>query len=276
MRMVQIKPPNLDELRQRIYAAIEEMGSEESLQLLGELGAQMPTYLAKHLAMTHTVPSPSSVTDCRLQQWFKAREYEPDVVVPAAWLKRAAAGVVIEPYWMAILTLAGLPITLPGHEIPCGPVMDAHPDGYIGDNALLELKDKTGWGYKRLIEGNGIAYEEPNEYMQCQLYLHASGRDWCLYLASAADPALLQSLMRQWKKYGKDYELPLVYLEIVYKRDEDVQAGLERGDMIADDAQSSAAPPREYDGVAFKTDGVTKTFPCGYCIYQPTCKETYG
>src|SRR3989304_209328 len=86
--VMDIEPPNLDALRTRIYSAIEEMGSEESLRLLGELGAQMPTYLAKHLAMTHTIPSPSSVTDCRLQQWFKAREYEPDVVVPAAWLDR--------------------------------------------------------------------------------------------------------------------------------------------------------------------------------------------
>src|SRR3990167_6024300 len=170
---MRIEPPNLDDLKQRIYAAIEEMGSGESLRLLGELGAQMPQYLAKHLEMTHTVPSPSSVMDCRLQQWFKAREYETDVVVPAAWLTRAAAGVVIEPYWAAVLSLAGIPVSFPDKALPCGPNMQAHPDGYIGDNALLELKDKTGWGYKRLIEGNGIAYEEPNEYMQCQLYLHA-------------------------------------------------------------------------------------------------------
>ena len=512
---MRIEPPNLDDLRTRIYSAIEEMGSTESLRLLGELGGEIPAYLSKHLAMIHTVPSPSSVMDCRLQQWFKVREYEPDVVIPAAWLKRAAAGVVIEPYWMAILSLAGLPVTLPDKALSCGPHMRAHPDGYIGDNALLELKDKTGWGYKRLIEGNGIAYEEPNEYMQCQLYLHASGRDWCLapehkiltadlqwisagsvevgdrlaafdeqgphrqwktatvigtswkkskvyhtelsggktfittpqhrwlcgpagrkhkwietqnlsvgqsralevmevwktdtsweagflagavdadgclpnyadgslqlvfsqnnnelltrflpvssakgflfepggglnyrlsggkektaeflgrfrpprllskfvpeklgslwsrarrlveynqpskqetairiintdtgtlvadgmamhnclYLASPADPALLQSLMRQWKKYGKDYDLPLVYLEIVQKRAQDVAVGLERGGMIHSDAQSDVEPPREYDGVPFKKDGVTKTFPCGYCIYQPTCKETYG
>ena len=273
---MRLDPPNLDDLRQKIYAAIEEMGSEESLRLLGELGTQMPQYLAKHLAMIHTVPSPSSVMDCRLQQWFKVREYEPDVVIPAAWLKRAAAGVVIEPYWMAILSSAGLPVTLPDKPWSCGLHMRAHPDGYIGDNALLELKDKTGWGYKKLIEGNGIAYEEPNEYMQCQLYLHASGRDWALYLASPADTALLQSLMRQWKKYGKSYDLPLVYLEIVQKREQDILVGLARGDMIHEDAQSDAAPPREYDGVPFKKDGVTKSFPCGYCIYQPTCKETYG
>jgi len=37
----------------------------------------------------------------------------------------------------------------------------------------------------------------------------------CLYFASPPDPLLLQSLMRQWKKYGQGYELPLFYLEVV-------------------------------------------------------------
>ena len=262
---------NLDELTPRIYAAIEGMEGEESLRLLGELAGKAPAYYKRHLEMEHSLPSPSSVQTCRLQQWFKGKEYMPTRTIPAAWSARSAAGVLTEIYWVTILRLAGVDVILP--EDNGDPL--AHVDGFIGDDGILELKNKTGWGYKRLIEGKGIAYEEPREYMQVQLYLNATGRDWVLYFASPADPALLQSLMRQWKKYGTAYDLPLFYLEVVEKRQQDIDAGLARMDMIAIDLASDSPPPREFDAVEFGKKGA-KAFPCGYCVHIDSCNEVYG
>lgn len=266
--------PNVVELNEKIYAAIEKMESEESLALLGELAGQAPAYYKKHLEMEHTTPSPSGVTRCRLQQWYKAREEPSDVVLPAAWKKRSATGVLIEPWWMAVLTIAGLDIQLPGEGRECGPYMWAHPDAIIGDDGLLELKDKTGWGYKSLIEGSGVAYEEPGEYMQAQLYMAAYKREWCVYLASPADPAFLQSIMQQWKKYGPNFELPLVYLAAIERREQDVLAGLARAEMVHDDMQQDTPPPREFSGVTLTAKG-KKSWPCGYCPYARQCKEVY-
>lgn len=266
--------PNVIDLNDRIYAAIEEMGSEDSLALLGELAGQAPAHYKKHLELEHSTPSPSGITRCRLQQWYKAKEEESSVVLPAAWKKRSAAGVLIELYWMTILKLTGLDIYDNG-PYRCGDHMDAHPDAFIADDGLLELKDKTGWAYKRLIEGSGIAYEEPSEYMQAQLYMAATERPWLLYLASPADPAFLQSIMQGWKKYGQNYELPLVYLAVIERREQDILAGLARAEMIAEDVKQDEPPPREFDGVALNPKG-KKAFPCGYCIYHPQCQEVYG
>ena len=266
--------PNIVELSDRIYASIEEMGSEDSLALLGELAGQAPAHYKKHLELEHSTPSPSGITRCRLQQWYKAKEEESSVVLPAAWKKRSAAGVLIELYWMSVLQLAGLDIQ-PTEATPCGEHMRAHPDALVGSDGLLELKDKTGWAYKRLIEGTGLAYEEPSEYMQAQLYMAATERQWCLYLASPADPAFLQSIMQQWKKYGPNYELPLVYLAVIERREQDILAGLARAEMIAEDVKQEEPPPREFDGVALNPKG-KKSFPCGYCLHNKQCVECYG
>jgi hypothetical protein len=266
--------PNVAHLTYAIYKAIEEMGSDESLALLGKLAGQAPAHYKKHLELEHSTPSPSGITRCRLQQWYKAREEESDVILPAAWKKRSAAGVFMEPYWMSVLSLTGLKIA-DAEANECGPHMRAHADAFINDDGLLELKDKTGWAYKRLIEGKGLAYEQPDEYMQAQLYLHATAREWCLYLASPADPAFLQSIMQGWKKYGQNYELPLVYLAVIERREQDIQAGLERAEMIAADVQEDTPPPREFDGVYLSKTG-KKAFPCGYCLYNRQCVEVYG
>lgn len=267
--------PDRDILRDDIYQAIEGMGGEEALEMLADLAGKAPSYYAAHLSMEHTVPSPSGVTNCRLQQWFKGQGIERDTVPPAAWDKRAAAGVLTESWWLTVLKMAGLDIRLPDKAIPCGSVMRAHPDAYIGDDGLLELKDKTGWAYKRILESLNLAYEEPREYMQAQLYMHAANRDWCLYLASPADPALLQSLMRQWKKYGKQYELPLFHMEVIERREVDILAGLARGEMIAKDQESADPPPREFNGIEFDRKG-NKAWPCGYCQWGDTCRSMYN
>src|SRR3990167_3437742 len=234
--------PDLDVLRERVYAAIEDIESEDFLALLSGLGAEMPDYLRAHLEMSHSVPSPSGVTACRLAAYWRGKEREPDHKVPAYWTKRQVAGTIMEPFWHAILQRAGLPLYRTHEAIQCGPHMKGHPDGYIAETGLLELKDMNGWAYKRLLESQGVAYEEPRHYAQMQLYMDGAARDWCLYFATPADPGMLQGIMRGYEAYGTEYILPLYYAEIVERRDMDIRAGHARAEMIAT-AQLSDPPP---------------------------------
>lgn len=255
-------------LYNEIVKQVESADSEQFVDMLTALGGEMPDYLRAHLEMEHSTPSPSGVASCRLQQWFKGQGAEVQQGIPASWSLRSMAGTVNEPIWIAILRLCGLPVTFPKESYDCGDHMRAHPDGLIGDDGLLELKSVTGWTYKRLIEGQGVAYEEPKHYTQTQLYMLATGRSYSLYVASTPDPALLQSMMRGWKKYGPEYQLPLCYLEVIPRREVDIEAALARADMIAADKESSTPPPRDFDGQI--------KWPCSYCAFQPKCQEIYG
>jgi len=269
-QLVESIPLSLSGLYDRIHAAVQQMGegTPEALELLGRLGGETPRWLQAHLSLEHSTPSPSGVTACRLQQYGKAKGWPITGTTPAHWTARAAAGVIREPYWLSILTLAGLDIRMADEAVPCGPHMLANPDAYIGDWAIVELKDLQGWTYKRVIEGMGIAYEEPRYYAQCQLYMHATDRKWCLFMASTPDPAMLQSMMRNYKKNGPEYELPLVYLEWVERRDVDVAAALARAEMIAEDIAGDIVPPRDFDGKV--------KWPCSYCPVQEECRKRYG
>lgn len=261
--------PDLYVLEQDIYSALERVGEAEFLSLLAELGKEMPRYLDSHLSNEHSLPSPSSLTNCRTQLYWKGKDVEPDEgkVIPAAWRKRAVAGSILEPFWFTVLSMAGLDVQLPQKGIPCGPHMVGSPDALIGDDGLLELKDLTGWTYKRLIEGEGVAFEEPKYYTQTQLYLYATGREWCLFFASTPDPAFFQSILRRYKKYGQAWVAPLMYMEIIDRREADIQAALARAEMIVEDQDSDEPPPREYDGRA--------TWPCAYCPTQKRCNDYF-
>lgn len=263
-------PIDLAVLEERIYSALEDIGSEKFLSLLARLGGEMPSYLKAHLELEHSLPSPSGLTSCRTQLYWKGKKAEEDEGkrIPAHWFSRSAAGVMKEPFWFAVLERAGLELTITKEPKPCGPHMRAHPDAYIGDTGLLELKDLTAWTFKHLIEGQGIAYEEPRYYTQCQMYMEATGRDWTLFFASTPDPAFAQSIFRREKKYGQQWTIPLAYMEIVYRRQQDVDAGLMRAEMIVRDAAADFPPPPEFDGKV--------KWPCSYCGYQARCQEAFN
>ena len=79
-------PIPIDELRPRLHTAIREMGNEQSAGILDQLKGEMPAWLAAHYRMEHSYPSPSTIMNCRLQQWYGAKGVEPDQVhstVPA-------------------------------------------------------------------------------------------------------------------------------------------------------------------------------------------------
>lgn len=262
--------PNVVEL----FAAMDDIMRRPQDSALQEellkVGLMSADSLAAHMSAEHSVPSPSSLGGCRRAMWYSGTGAEREEEIPAHWTKRMVVGTLIENYWIALLNLTGqLPlVTRTDYSPKIGEHMSGTADGFIGERGLVEFKDKSGWMYKRLIEGQGLAYVLPKEYMQVQSYLYGYKKDYCLYLASAADPGMLQGQMRNWKKYGEKYNLPVVYLEVIEARTLDQVAALARADMVHMDLESDAVPPREYAGE--KRDGL---YECNVCPYLRQCQE---
>jgi len=258
---------NLEDFNTRVYDALQNMESPEFRGLLKELGEEMPQHLATQLGMEHSSPSPSGLTTCHTQLWYKAHDVEVENKVPAAWLKRAAVGSMTELLWIALIRLAGYNVSF-SKGFPVGEHMRGHADGFI-EGGLIELKDLTGWTYKRIIEEpGGIVNSEMRYYTQMQMYMYGADVDWGLFFVSVADPAHLQSNMRRYKKYGQGWDLPLFYTEIVERDEAHIQASLNRAESIATLMKEITPPPREYDGVI--------NWPCGYCPFQRRCNEEFG
>ena len=242
---------------------------------LSVLSTESKTFIAAGFGAHNSIPSPSSITECRLKLWYRARGRERDQELPLIWQLRRAMGIVSEAYWLAVLEETGLRPRFPNKVVPCSERMVAHPDAHI-DDWLVEFKSTTGFGYRKLIETPaGVAVVERGHYAQAQLNCFAAKKEWCLYLSAAPDPGMLQSLQRQKKKHGPVYELRPFYLEWIRRNDAEVQSLLERAEVIAEDIERDEPPPREHGAVEFKPDGY-RTFPCGYCTHLSKCQEQYG
>lgn len=265
--------PNLGELYQGIDDVLHQVDTPAFQEALVSLAAGSAAHLREHLTMEHSIPSPSTITDCRFATWCKGTGVPSTGVIPTSWTKRSVAGTLIEPFWIAVLNLTGMlpPVNKVDSAKPAGPHMLGMADIQIGDHGLGEFKDRSGWMYKRILE-DGIVFAEPKTYMQIQQYLFAYDRQWALLLASAADPGMLQGQMRRFKNYGPEYNLPVAYLEVIERDDEAIARGQERAYMMANDKKSSSPPPREYDGRVHDKG----MHPCNICRFVNTCQETWG
>ena len=211
---------------------------------------------------------------CRLEQYFKAKMLEPDQSTPIGWKIRQAAGILHEPYWLTILSMAGWEIDLPNETFSCGPHMIAHPDAILDTNFLVEFKSVSGWGFRKLIENvGGVISAEIGHYIQAQLYMFATDKEWCLYLSAPADYGLLQSIMRQRKKYGKHYNLEPIYIEYIHRDEGAIRVALDRAETIVQDIASDTPPIREFKGFEYNING-SRAYPCGFCLHLGRCSET--
>jgi len=270
-----IPPIPLDEAYRQVHKGIEAIGdgSEFAIKALSDLSSKIPAWIKAHLEMEHTIPSPSNVTECRLKLWYRAKNIE-SASSPLGWKVRRAMGILAEPYWLATLNAGGLTTDAWSDTLQCGKYMTAHPDAVVQNEFLFEFKSQSGYGYKRLVESvSGVREQEWGHYMQAQLYMYAAKYEWLLYLTFPPDFGLVQSLLRQKKKYKGIYELQPVYLEWITIEQRIVEEGLRRAEMITNDIKSNSPPQREYDGIEFKMDGKTRTFPCGYCLYLKPCNK---
>lgn len=268
-------PIELGSIYTTAYEGIEALdhGDDYALGVLANLEALVPEWLRLHREMEHTWPSPSGIMNCRLQQWFAAKNVKMDRTSPIGWKVRRAMGIISEPYWLAVLGSAGSELTLPNEKYPCGPYMTAHPDAVMDGEFLVEIKSVSGWGYRKMLEEwGGVEMAEKGHYVQAQLYMYATGYDWTLYLTWPADPGQTQSSMRQKKRYGKYYEMQPLYLEWIPRHEGTIEMALERAEMLAKDQLSKKPPSREFSGVEFKPNG-SRFFPCGYCLWLDSCND---
>jgi len=266
------KPPiPLFEIHESILTAIREFDWERGRPILAELVGNTPAYMAKHFALEHTIPSPSSVTTCRRQLWYKVHDTEVDRTLPESWAMRAAAGMVMEPWWFMILALADprLKVTTVEEPLEIAPGVIGSPDGYLTEiGALLELKSQTGW---KFIYNNekGITSESPEHVAQCQLYMHGAGVEWTLYLAAAADPQLVRWHKAPYvnKKKDPEFEYPFFLLEWVKYDPKEATALLERMEVIRADKDEDEPVMREYNPQ-------TTRWPCQQgCRWRGQCEE---
>lgn len=269
------EPRDIGFMYQLAYNGINALdhGDDYALGVLAQVAAAVPEWIRLHRAMEHSYPSPSGIMNCRLQQWFAAKNVRVDNESPIGNKVRRAMGVISEPYWLAVLGSGDDKLTLPNKKYSCGPHMWAHPDAVMNKQFLVEIKSVSGWGYRKMLEEwGGVEMAEKGHYVQAQLYMYATGYDWTLYLTNAADPGQTQSSMRQKKRYGKSYQMQPLYMEWIPRNDDTIEMALERAEMLVGDQLSEESPPREFSGQEFKPSGAL-SFPCGYCLWNPTCND---
>ena len=260
-------PIPIPEINESILTAIREFDWQKARPVLAELVGNTPAYMERHFALEHTIPSPSGVLTCRRQLWYKSHGIEGSSTKPESWSMRAAAGMVMEPWWFMILSLADprLKVTSRDEILDITPDVGGSCDGYLDEiDALLELKSQTGW---KFIFNNdkGIESESPEHIAQCQLYMHGAKREWCLFVASAADP----SLVRWVKNRKKDpaFEYPFFLLEWVHYDRERTEELVERLGMILEDKETEEPAAREYNPQTTK-------WPCQLgCRWRGPCEE---
>jgi len=269
-----VERPTTEETSRRLHRALDALDQESSVEVLSRLAPKIPGWLEAHFKMEHSFPSPSLITRCRLQLWFTGRHREPDQEIPAAWKLRRLLGILSEPLWFELLGRAGFEVDIPDRVLPCD-TMIAHPDTILNRTWPTELKSTTGVGFKKLLEGAGVAYEEPGHYAQVQLEIHAAEAEWGLYIVWPPDPGLLQADLRRKKRYGRTYEIDPIYVEWVKRDSGAIDALLRRARLLIRDQEKDTPPPREYDGIPEDPRTGRKTMPCGYCQYLEACNDTY-
>lgn len=268
-------PYSIEEIYSRVCSGIKKIdhGDVSALKRLADIEQAVPCWLKQHKELSHSFPSPSGVMECRLKQFFQGRGYEPDQESPIGWQIRRAMGIIIEPLILSYFSAGGFGVTLPDTSYQCGPLMLAHPDAIINNEFLLEIKSISGIGYRKLIESSmGVRETEIGHLVQAQLYLYATEMEWCLYFAAPADFSLIQMMLRQRKRFGKDYEMPPIYLEFIKKDNNVIEMGLERAETISEDIKKEEPPPKEFSGRPTKTDG-SRNPPCSWCLWISTCNS---
>lgn len=264
-------PIPLPEIHNSILTAIRDFDWERGRPILAELVGNTPAYMAKHFALEHTIPSPSSVTDCRRQQWYKVHDTEVDRTLPESWAMRAATGMVMEPWWFMILGLSDprLAVTTIEEPLDIAPGVIGSPDGYLKEiDSLFELKSQTGWKFSYNVK-NDIFRESPEHVAQCQLYMHGAGVEWTLYLAAAADPSLIKWVKKFFAKKEEkaDYEnYPFFFVEWVRYDPIHAQSLIHRMEMIRQDKFAEEPVSRDYNPATTK-------WPCQLgCRWRAQCE----
>ena len=241
------------------------------------------------------VPSPSTVSSCRLRQWFQGTGFPRTDRIPVDSLKKMESGRVIEDFWREVYTRAGFLVVSPTPPVEVGTMKSKGGDGIlfierqdtaellseavgerldVGASLLLELKDLGAWSYMDLAK-SGVKEGLPDYWMQVQSYLQAYGRNYCIFHAGMADASGTKFI---WKRIrGKemgDYVPPFL-VEVIKREPADVMEALNRATEVRwniDNPRGTRVPIEiaDYDSTKLYPQG---KYPCGYCGWGKLCVE---
>ena len=241
------KPPiPLDEIHESILKAIRDLDWKTARLNLAELVSRTPAHIEQALALEHTIPSPSGVTDCRRKLWFKSHSDGDGRALPEAWIYAAAVGTLVEPWWCKMLGLADprLKVTNFTEPLDIAPGVRGMPDGNLeAIDSLFELKSSGGWDYIYTKE-EGVYKQNPGHVAQTNLYMDAAGKDWCLILHNTVAPALVKWIKN--RKRDPNFEYPFFSLTWIRRDPEYVAELKERLLLIQEDKLKDTPAPREH------------------------------
>lgn len=230
------------------------------------------------------VPSPSSVSSCRLKQWFQASGITPSNRIPVDSMKKMESGRVIEDFWREVYTRAGYLVVSPLPSFELGDMKSKGGDGLLfvedqraidstglpkGSSLLLELKDLGAWTWCDFTQ-KGIKDGMPDYYDQVQTYLHAYDREWCVFHAGMADASGTKFIWNRIKKIPAP--CPPFWVEMVKRDPNHTMKVMHRASEVRNhiDNITDRIPVelRDYDVATLLPK---KGFPCGYCGWSEVC-----
>jgi len=266
-------PIDLDDLTDNITTSVKAMW--ESSDLWESLGNSVQGWIQKHIEIEHSIPSASTVEQCILRLWYDAKKVEKTSELPTSWMGAQMAGLLSELVYVSVIENAGIELlenkTLEFHD----GLMLGTPDA-ITKNFTIEIKNRTGYQYKRYIGSYGyVSGVEPNVYSQIQVAIESAGVDWALLVVLPSDFSQLQKTMRTNKRWGPEYNLPPFHLEWVPRNDNHIAYIITRAKTIKEAVKLDEPPRREYSGIPIDIKGKLN-WPCGYCPYQGRCVDDFG
>lgn len=230
------------------------------------------------------VPSPSSISKCRLQQWFAGTQVKRSNRIPVDSLKKMESGRVIEDFWREVYTRAGFMVVSPTPPLTIGVMQSRGGDGLLyveteaaakavglptGSSLLLELKDLGAWSYMDFVQ-KGVQEGLPDYWPQVQSYLHGYKREYCVFHAGMADSSGTKFIWRRIRKYEGDP--PPFHVEVIRREPVAVLEAMNKASEVrwAIDNIKDRIPLelRDYDSPKLVAE---KKFPCGWCGWANTC-----
>lgn len=225
------------------------------------------------------VPSPSSVSKCTRQNWFKAKgtakTNQPD---NGESVIAAETGRLSEAFLIRVVEEAGLGVPvyvtedeslreLSAAELEEVSMKGGQVDNIIrpddGERFLVEFKRKGVFDMLDLLR-DGLREAKPDEFIQMQSLMHAKGLTRGLYIAANWDRGSFTSRVRKW-----DERPDGLYAEWVpYSRPAALAAKV-RAEMqtkLIEEEEDPARVPRDYDPFEGK-------FPCSWCPHWDVCKK---
>lgn len=238
------------------------------------------------------VPSPSSVTRCTRENWFKARGYEkthePD---NGESVISAESGRLTEPLLLAVTCLAYDASPMYQQDDESGRELDEEelarvsmaggqvdniltihgdngvPAGVLGENVLVEFKRKGVFPYLKLLRAD-VREGAESDYVQMQSLMHAKQLPYALYVAANFSRDALTANTRKW-----DERPPGIIGEWVLYNEAEALAAKQRAETqlhYIHTVDDPASVPTDYQGARLEP-GAGK-FPCSWCRYWVTCK----